>query len=144
MRVTELLKAKGSDVVTIAPQASLRDAVRVLGEYGIGALVVSDDGAHIAGIISERDIVRALAGVGGDALDVQVEQLMTHEVSTCRKDDTLEDVARRMTDGRFRHLPVERDGELHGIISIGDVVKRRLEMLEAEHEQLTTYIQTGR
>lgn len=144
MKVGDLLNAKGTDVVTITPVASVADAARLLSENRIGALVATADGRSIDGIVSERDIVRALAQLGGNALDLPVAEVMTAEVNTCQRGDNLADLARRMTEGRFRHLPVEEAGELRGMISIGDVVKRRLDTLEVEQEQLTSYIRTGR
>lgn len=141
MRVADILRAKGNDVVTVSANASVRDAIRQLGEHGIGALVVSDDGVTVEGIISERDVVRSIAATGGDALDTPVQQVMTSSVVTCSTDDGLRELAQLMTEGRFRHLPVVADDQLCGMVSIGDVVKRRLDSLETEREHLTNYIQ---
>jgi CBS domain-containing protein len=144
MRVAAILSVKGSTVATIAPDDPIREAVNELRLRGVGALVVSIDGRHIDGILSERDIVRRLAERGEAVLAEPVSSVMTAEVQTCRPDDGLEDLARTMTEHRFRHLPVVTDGQLVGIISIGDVVKARLTQLEDETRQLHDYIVTGR
>jgi CBS domain-containing protein len=144
MRVAAILSVKGSTVATIAPDDPIREAVNELRLRGVGALVVSIDGRHIDGILSERDIVRRLAERGEAVLAEPVSSVMTAEVRTCRADDNLEDLARTMTEHRFRHLPVVTDGQLVGIISIGDVVKARLTQLEDETRQLHDYIVTGR
>ena len=115
-----------------------------LAEHGYGALVVTSDSATILGIIFERDVVRHLAAAGREGFETPVAQAMTVEWRTCGLDDTIEDLARVMTETRLRHLPVVDDSGICGIVSIGDVVKRRLDDLEAEREQLHTYIQTGR
>lgn len=143
MTVKSILEEKGHDVVTIEPGATLADAARLLGERRIGAIVVSRGDRRIAGILSERDIVRAIGESGADALSQPVEKVMTAKVSTCRETHTVNDVMEVMTRGRFRHLPVERDGLLDGLISIGDVVKRRIEDVEREAEQIRTYIATA-
>jgi CBS domain-containing protein len=144
MRVKDILRQKGSEVATISSTATLAEAAQALSTRRIGALVVSDDGLHITGILSERDIVRCLAELGADALGKTVSVAMTAEVQTCGKDDSLDELARTMTEGRFRHLPVVEGGEMAGLVSIGDVVKRRVEELETEAQALTEYIQTGR
>jgi CBS domain-containing protein len=144
MKVKDILRQKGSEVATIASTATLAEATHALSTRRIGALVVSDDGLHIVGILSERDIVRCLAAEGAVALEHQVSAAMTAEVQTCTSDDTLDELARTMTEGRFRHLPVVEAGEMAGLVSIGDVVKRRVEELEHEAQALTEYIQTGR
>jgi CBS domain-containing protein len=144
MNVQSILKAKGSDVATIGQQASLSDAVAQLRDQGIGALVVSDDGQHIDGIVSERDVVRALAAHGGSALGRTVQSVMSTEVVTCVADDSVEQLMASMTERRFRHLPVVDGDVLAGIISIGDVVKARLGQLENENQALTEYIHQGR
>ena len=143
MTVKSILEEKGHDVVTIEPGATLADAARLLGERRIGAVVVTKDDRRIAGILSERDIVRAIGTLGAEALSQTVDRVMTAKVSTCREAHTVNDVMEVMTRGRFRHLPVERDGRLDGIISIGDVVKRRIEDVEREAEQIRTYIATA-
>ncbi|UDY35403.1 CBS domain-containing protein [Dermatobacter hominis] len=144
MRVSSILSSKGSTVATTAPSASLAEAVNELRLRGVGALVVSTDGRGIEGILSERDIVRRLAERGESILHEPVSAAMTTEVVTCQPDDDLERLARRMTETRCRHLPVIVDQQLVGIISIGDVVKARLEQLEEETRQMQEYITTGR
>ena len=143
MTVRSILDEKGHDVVTLAPAATLLEAAQLLGGKRIGAVVITAGDRRIAGILSERDIVRAVGEKGGEALALPVEQVMTAKVSTCRESHTINDVMEIMTRGRFRHLPVEKDGHLEGIISIGDVVKRRIEEVEFEAEQIKTYIATA-
>jgi CBS domain-containing protein len=141
MNVQSILGGKGTDVATIAQTATLTEAVRVLGERKIGALVVSGDGRAIEGIISERDIVRAAASGGGGALDRSVGSVMSTDVVTCAAGDGVDQLMSLMTARRIRHLPVVDDhGHLTGIISIGDVVKARLTELEHENEKLAQYI----
>jgi CBS domain-containing protein len=145
MNVDAILSSKGSDVATIDQKASLTDAVAQLRDRGVGALVVSADGSHIDGIISERDVVRALAAHGGGALGRTVSSAMSAKVTTCVGSDSVEALMAQMTESRFRHLPVvNSDQVLVGIISIGDVVKARLSQLQAENEALTDYIHHGR
>ena len=145
MRVTDLLRGKGPDVTTVSPDSTLHVAAGVLAEHRIGALVVSPDGRTIDGILSERDIVRLVALDGARALDQPVRNAMTQRVRTCRRTDSVEDLMRQMTEHRIRHVPVvDDDGSLSGIVSIGDVVKHRVEALEDERKLLTDYIQTGR
>lgn len=135
MKVSVILHKKGSaEVVTVAPSAPVGDAVQDLSRRRIGALVVSEGGGGIAGILSERDIVRRLGEEGPGVLDRTVDEVMTARVETCTADDTAYDLLDRMTRGRFRHMPVVgADGRLAGILSIGDVVKARLEEIEAEN-----------
>lgn len=144
MRVSDILRHKGTSVTTIKPSATVEDVIRVLGEHRIGAVVVADGTTAVAGIVSERDIVGHLAAVGRDGLDHAVTSVMTTDVQTCEPADTVEQIMAVMTAGRFRHLPVVVDGALTGIVSIGDAVERRVSGLEAERAQLTDYIQTGR
>jgi len=144
MRVSGILASKGSTVATIAPRASVAEAADELRRHGIGALVVSSDGRSIDGIISERDIVLRLAEAGADVLSQPVADVMTSEVQTCSMDDTCDELMRVMTEQRTRHLPVVADGGLAGIVSIGDVVKRRVNELEDETRHLHDYIVTGR
>jgi CBS domain-containing protein len=144
MKVNDLLRSKGADVETIPPTATIADAARVLAIRHIGALVVSSDGQAIEGILSERDIVHLMADQGASSLDQPVSRAMTAEVRTCTRDDVVEDLMAVMTDHRIRHLPVATGDRLDGIISIGDVVKHRVQQLETERQQLTEYIQTGR
>jgi CBS domain-containing protein len=140
MSVREMLDSKGRDVFTIAAENTIQDAVKLLGANRIGAVVVTDTGGQIKGILSERDIVRQLAHDGGAALKTPISAVMTARVQTCREDESIETVMARMTRGRFRHLPVEKNGKLAGIISIGDVVKKRIEDVQREAEDIRTYI----
>ncbi len=142
MNVQTILSAKGSEVVTIAPTATLAEATALLREKGFGALVASVDGSSIDGIISERDIVRALATEGTATLERDVASCMSAEVFTCQPSDSIDALMAMMTERRIRHLPtVDVDGKLTGMISIGDVVKFRLGELERENDQLHDYIQ---
>ena len=142
MHVHNVLKVKGTAVATIAPDATLGDATASLRDHGVGALVVSRDGHTIDGIVSERDVVRALAAHGAATLAQEVSSAMSTSVTTCRGDDTVDQMMAMMTDRRIRHLPVvDDDGLLAGIISIGDVVKARVGQLEQENNQLHDYIQ---
>lgn len=140
MRISDILRVKGEQVVTVTPQTNVRDLVTVLAEKGIGAVVVSPDGASIEGIVSERDIVRALAQRGGAVLSEPVTAIHTADVRTVQPETPLGEVEHLMTQGRFRHVPVVRDGRLSGILSIGDVVKNRLDELEGERSALSGYI----
>jgi CBS domain-containing protein len=145
MNVQSIVQAKGSDVATITKAASLADASAHLRDRGIGALVVSDDGRHIDGIVSERDVVRALAAHGAGALGRSVASVMSTDVVTCEAADSVEELMVSMTERRIRHLPViDGDGLLSGIVSIGDVVKARLSQLETENQALFDYITHGR
>jgi len=141
MRISEVIRRKGDDVVTIRPEATVTDLLALLAERNIGAVVVSsDDGHTVAGIVSERDVVRHLNNYGSRVLANRVETLMTTEVLTCSVDDDLRTLAMRMTDARIRHLPVVEDGQLRAIVSIGDIVKNRIDELQAENEHLTDYV----
>jgi CBS domain-containing protein len=143
MTVRSLLDRKGDLVTTIEPTATLAAAAKVLGERRIGALVVTGPDHHIMGIISERDIVRAVGEQGARALETSVGETMTRKVVTCTRDDTIVAVMERMSEGKFRHVPVVEQGRLAGIISIGDVVKSRLEDMERESAALRDYIRTA-
>jgi CBS domain-containing protein len=143
VQIRQLLRRKGGDVATIPPDASVRDALALLAERGIGALVVSSDGVRVEGILSERDVARGLHEHGAGLLADPVSGVMTAEVHSCRPDAGVHDLALLMTDRRVRHVPVVEDGLLIGIVSIGDVVKARLDELEAERAQLVDYIQTS-
>lgn len=143
MTVKSILEAKGREVVTVEPATTLHEAARLLGEKRIGAVVVTDAGGRIAGILSERDIVRVIGTSGAAGLAVPVTEAMTRKVNTCTESHTINEVMEIMTRSRFRHLPVEKGGRLDGIISIGDVVKRRIEDVEQEAEQIRTYIATA-
>ncbi len=140
MNVETILKAKGRAVVTIGPEASISDAVELLRRKGIGAVVVSDDGARVAGILSERDIVHALAEQGARTLELSVSALMTRHVFSCKPEDTVAGLMAEMTTRRIRHLPVVENGRLSGIVSIGDVVKNRLDEVESEASSLRQFI----
>jgi CBS domain-containing protein len=143
MTVKAILSRKGNDVITVEPTVTLSAAVKILGEHRIGALVVVGPDKQVAGIVSERDIVRALAQRGSGALDEAVGQVMTRKVVTCAESDTVAELMERMTKGRFRHLPVVERGKLAGLVSIGDVVKYRLEEMEHESKALKEYILTA-
>ena len=143
MTVRRILAGKGRDVVTISPDHTLHDAVRLLCDRRLGALVVSDGRGAVAGIISERDIVRSLASRGPNALNEPVSRSMTEDVVTTTDSATIQSVMSEMTAGRFRHLPVIEDARLAGIISIGDVVKHRLAEMEDEQQALREYIATA-
>ena len=140
MKVQALIEEKGARVATVRPDATVATVVRLLKLEGIGAMVVSTDGSKVQGIISERDIVRGLAENGVALLEMTVSKLMTREVKTCRRDANVTDVMAEMTRSRFRHLPVVEDGKLCGIVSIGDLVKNRLEELETETHVLRDFI----
>ncbi len=139
MRISDVLRAKGGQVVTVEPDITVRDLVAVLAEHNIGAVVVATDPTNLLGIVSERDIVRGL-GTGAEVLDRPVESIMTTDVQSCEPDETVDALMHLMTDRRIRHVPVMVDGGLGGIISIGDVVKSRIGELEFERDQLTSYV----
>jgi CBS domain-containing protein len=140
MNVDAILRAKGDTVTLVTPQAPIAEAVAVLRREGIGALVVSRDGFAVDGILSERDVIHGLARMGPQLLDATVEQLMTRRVFTCTPRDSIADLMAEMTKRRIRHIPVLQDGELAGIISIGDVVKARLDEMEYETSSLRSFI----
>ena len=153
MTIKHVLQAKGSDVATIAPDATLTELVDALAKYGIGAMVVSTDGTTIEGIVSERDIVRALRSDALPALResrlihldrVTVRDIMTAEVTTCGPSPTIDEVMTLMTTSRIRHVPVTDEDSLVGIVSIGDIVKARISHLEWERSALVDYVTTGR
>jgi CBS domain-containing protein len=141
MIVQTILSAKGRDVATIAPNITLAAAAKLLAERRIGALVVVGPEQRIVGILSERDIVQALAARGAAALDLQLTEVMTRKVATCSPSDTISSIMEQMTAGKFRHVPVVEQGRLAGLVSIGDVVKHRLEEMEREQEAMRDYIQ---
>jgi len=143
MIVKNILAGKRGEVVTIEPTADLAAAVRLLTERHIGAVVVLGADHRVIGILSERDVVRALAERGATALSEPIGQVMTRDVKTCSEDDSVEGLMARMTDGRFRHMPVVQQGKLVGIVSIGDVVKSRVEEIDHEAKALRDYIQTA-
>jgi CBS domain-containing protein len=139
MRISDVLTSKPGEVVTIRPDATVRDLLGLLAQHNIGAVVVSADGGAVDGIVSERDIVRRLAE--SDAvLDGTVDEIMTSDVQTCEPDVPVDDLRQLMTERRIRHVPVVSDGTLVGIISIGDVVKSSIGQLQFERDQLDTYL----
>jgi len=147
MNVKTILAAKkrnlGGDIIGIEPTANLTAAVQLLAVHRIGALVIRGAGERLAGILSERDIVRAIAEHGASALELPVGQMMTRDVETCDEDESCASIMERMTKGKFRHLPVMRYSKLAGLISIGDVVKHRLDEIERESEAMRDYIRTA-
>jgi CBS domain-containing protein len=142
MRINDVIRRKGGDVVTVKPDDTVARLLELLAEHRIGALVVSVDGASIEGIVSERDVVRQLHHRGPQILSVAVSEIMTTTVETCDLDADTQDLARKMTDRRIRHIPVVHEGRLHGIVSIGDVVKQRLDELQTERDSLVGYLQS--
>jgi CBS domain-containing protein len=140
MNVETILRNKGNWVATIRPDATVAAAVDLLNRERIGALVVSEDGERVDGILSERDIVIALAEHGEDLLSRPVDQIMTHTVTTCDPSDSVEKLMAEMTNRRIRHFPVVADGRLIGIVSIGDLVKSRLDEVEFEADSLRSFI----
>ena len=139
----KILKEKGHDVYTVFKEISVKEVSALLAEKRIGAVVVTDQADTVEGIISERDVVRGLAQHGSSILDKKVEELMTKNVITHGLDDHIDDLMQEMSKSRIRHLPILDDGKLVGVISIGDVVKNRVEELEAEGNMLRDYIATG-
>ncbi len=143
MTVRKILNLKGSDVVTIAPEKKLLDAIALLAKHRIGALIVTGNNKEVVGVLSERDIVRLLSNKDNNRFENTVASAMTSAVKSCRPDDTIQQIMQVMTAGRFRHMPVVENGKLAGVISIGDVVKLRLEEMERESEHLKEYIATA-
>jgi CBS domain-containing protein len=143
MRINEVLAGKAmKDVITIRPDATVRELIQALADHNVGALVVSNDGETVEGIVSERDVVRRLNDHDG-VLTSAVSEIMTRDVRTCTGDNSVNELMQIMTEGRFRHLPVLADGKLAGIVSIGDVVKHRMSELEFERDQLDTYVHSA-
>jgi CBS domain-containing protein len=143
MRINQVLAAKAQqELVTVSPEASVRELLRLLSDHNVGALVVSSDGKTLDGIVSERDIVRRLS-MDEKILDAQVSSIMTRDVHTCEGSHAVNDLMQVMTERRIRHVPVMHEGELAGIISIGDVVKSRLSELEFERDQLDSYVHSA-
>jgi len=143
MTVREILSRKGSDVVTADPSGTLSEAVQLLAARRIGAVVITGADRRIVGILSERDIVRTLAEKGAQALESPISEVMTRKVITCGVGETVPEIMERMTVGKFRHVPVVEQGRLTGIISIGDVVKSRVQQMEQESAALQEYIRTA-
>ena len=142
MKLEDVIRNKGNSVVTISPTATVAELVSLMADSNIGAVVVSSDGRHISGIISERDVVRGLAGAGHGLLESTVADLMTGDVVVGPLEDRIEDTAHTMTHKRVRHIPIEVDGELAAIVSIGDVVKYRIDQLTDERNHLLGYLHT--
>lgn len=140
MTVGKILATKGRLVTTAQPSDTVAQVSSVLAEKKIGAVVVVGENDSIAGIVSERDVVRIIAAKGGDALSIPVSVIMTESVITCEDANTIDQVMGKMTDGRFRHMPVAQNGRLAGLISIGDIVKAKIAQIEADAEQMRSYI----
>ena len=143
MHVKSILAEKGNEVLTVGANITVEEAINTLAKHRIGALVVTDTVGSIRGILSERDVIRHIAEDGVAVLGQPVSSVMTVNVKVCTENHTINDVMEMMTRGRFRHLPVERAGKLIGVISIGDVVKRKIEETEQEAEAIKSYIATG-
>jgi CBS domain-containing protein len=140
MRISDVIGTKSSkDVITIAPDATVRELIRLLAEHNVGALIVSGDGSAVDGIVSERDVVRHLLD-SDDILDGEVSAIMTVEVATAAPETSLDEIRAVMTERRIRHVPVVTDGSLSGIVSIGDVVKAAMDQLQFERDQLDSYV----
>ncbi|MFV0451040.1 MAG: CBS domain-containing protein [Propioniciclava sp.] len=142
MKLEDVIRSKGHDVVTIAPEATVAALVALMSQHNIGAVVVSTDGSHIEGIVSERDVVRGLAAQGVGVVTASVASLMVDEVITADPADEIEATAATMTAKRVRHIPVTVDGEISAIVSIGDVVKFRIDQLTDERNHLLGYLHT--
>ena len=142
MKLEDVIRSKGSSVVTIAPTASVTELVSLMADNNIGAVVVSSDGTTIEGIVSERDVVRGLAQQGAQTVDATVADLMTADVVVGVPEDRIEETAHTMTVRRVRHIPIKVDGKLAAIVSIGDVVKYRIDQLTEERNHLLEYLHT--
>ena len=140
MKISDVLRTKGSAVITVAPHETIASLLGVLAQHNIGAVVVSSDGVAVDGIVSERDVVRQLHARGSELLDAPVSAIMTAKVLTCSPDDELTEIGALMTDNRIRHLPVVVDGRLAAIVSIGDIVKARMDQLATERDLYEAYI----
>jgi len=143
MNVASILKSKGRAVSTVRPTSTLLDVTKKLGPKKIGAVIVVGENGHVAGIISERDIIRAISEYGAPALDMMVSEVMTRSVVSCQETSEIDELMEMMTKGRFRHLPVVEDEALVGIISIGDVVKHHVAEVEMEVSAMRNYLATG-
>ena len=143
MRIADLLRHKGSDVATVPPGISVSGLLEDLARHNVGAMVVVDDTGEVVGIVSERDVVRRLHERGAELLRAAVSEIMTTSVVTCEPTEAVDSLASIMTERRVRHMPVVSGGRLVGIVSIGDVVKSRIEQLESDREQLESYIAQG-
>jgi CBS domain-containing protein len=140
MKISDVLRTKGSAVITVAPHETVASLLDLLAQHNIGAVVVSSDGVAVHGIVSERDVVRQLQARGAALLDASVSSIMTAKVLSCSPDDDLTDIAALMTQNRFRHLPVVVDDRLAAIVSIGDIVKARMDQLASERDLYEAYI----
>jgi len=138
--VSEILAHKGREIISVSSNAAVQNAADVLAQRKVGAVLVMDDQGEPVGILSERDIVRAVSKAGAEALNDTVEKYMTRAIQYCDLCDSVDDVMVRMTKGRFRHVPVNNEGRLIGVVSIGDVVKRKIELIEQDVEYLRQYI----
>ncbi len=143
MRIADLLRTKGTAVATVTPETTVTELLAGLAEHNVGAMVVVAPDGSIAGIVSERDVVRRLNDRGPGLLHGPVAEIMTKLVASCTPDDSIDQLSVLMTQRRIRHVPVLKDGKLAGIVSIGDVVKNRMEQLEKSQEQLEAYISQG-
>jgi CBS domain-containing protein len=143
MFVSDILSQKGGLVYSVTPSTTVAEVAQQLSTRRIGSVLVLSDQSAVVGIVSERDLVRATAAHGAKALELEARQVMTRDVVTCHPDDSIDEVMQTMTNGRFRHLPVVHHGELLGLVSIGDVVKARLEETQYEAEALKAYIVAG-
>jgi len=143
MNVAAILSDKGTDVMTLSVGATISEAAKILSDHHIGSIVIVDEANKVAGILSERDIVKDIAKRGSRCLDEPISNSMTTNVSTCQKSDTVEYLMEQMTTNRFRHMPVMENEKMIGIVSIGDVVKRRIEEAEMEATAMRAYIATG-
>lgn len=143
MRVADLLRTKGSEVATVPPKVSVTGLLEDLARYNVGAMVVVDESGALVGIVSERDVVRRLNERGAELLTAPVSAIMTSPVVTCEPNEGVDNLAEIMTERRIRHMPVVEGGRLIGIVSIGDVVKSRIQQLESDREQLESYIAQG-
>ncbi len=142
MRIADVLQSKGSAVLTVAPAVTVREIIADMARHNVGAFVVVD-ADRVLGMISERDVIRRLHQCGAGALGTPVSEIMSTTVYACAPEDTVDSLAATMTEHRIRHLPVVVDGSLRGIVSIGDVVKSRMDELEAERDHLESYIHNG-
>ncbi len=140
MKISDVLRKKGSAVITVAPHETIASLLTLLAQHNIGAVVVSPDGAEVVGIVSERDIVRHLVRRGAELLSATVAEIMTEDVYTSTPDDDVVDIAATMTDHRIRHIPVIEEGKLASIVSIGDIVKARMDQLAEERDHFEAYI----
>jgi CBS domain-containing protein len=140
MKISDVLRKKGSAVITVAPHETIASLLELLAQHNIGAVVVSPDGAEVVGIVSERDVVRQLHHRGAPLLDAPIAEIMTTDVYTSDPDDDVREVAAAMTDRRIRHIPVVVDGKLAAIVSIGDIVKARMDQLAEERDHFEAYI----